>query len=150
MKSFMTILILVFANCNLYAQSPLLTDYYEIKEALVNSNAQVVSAKAAEFIRVVSGPDMNNIPDLTRSKLRAAAEKIETAKDISKQREYFAGLSSDLFLLVKTLKLPGETIYLQYCPMKNSYWLSNNAAIRNPYYGKSMLSCGNIKETITP
>jgi len=31
---------------------------------------------------------------------------------------------------------------------KGGYWLSNEKAIKNPYYGESMMACGEIKETI--
>jgi hypothetical protein len=31
-----------------------------------------------------------------------------------------------------------------YCPMARKYWLQRGTAIRNPYYGKSMLECGRI------
>jgi hypothetical protein len=32
--------------------------------------------------------------------------------------------------------------------MKKMYWLSSEAAIKNPYYGKMMLTCGSVTETI--
>jgi Cu(I)/Ag(I) efflux system membrane fusion protein len=31
---------------------------------------------------------------------------------------------------------------------KGAYWLSNEKKVRNPYYGASMLSCGQVKATI--
>ncbi|HNK84737.1 MAG TPA: mercury transporter, partial [Flavobacteriales bacterium] len=41
-------------------------------------------------------------------------------------------------------------IYLDHCPMYNggADWLSREKAIKNPYYGSSMLTCGSVKETI--
>ncbi|RYF82932.1 MAG: DUF3347 domain-containing protein, partial [Chitinophagaceae bacterium] len=35
-----------------------------------------------------------------------------------------------------------------YCPMKKALWLSNEKAIKNPYYGSAMLTCGKVTETI--
>jgi len=32
--------------------------------------------------------------------------------------------------------------------MKKTYWLSNEAAIKNPYYGNAMLNCGNVTDTM--
>ncbi|RYF79677.1 MAG: DUF3347 domain-containing protein, partial [Chitinophagaceae bacterium] len=46
----------------------------------------------------------------------------------------------------KALKPGNEPIYLQYCPMKNASWLSSAKQIRNPYYGSSMLTCGEVTE----
>lgn len=43
----------------------------------------------------------------------------------------------------------GETpTYYQYCPMQDAYWLSKENAVKNPYYGSMMLSCGKTVETI--
>jgi hypothetical protein len=64
------------------------------------------------------------------------------------QREKFATLSTNMFALAKTMKLSAEPVYQQYCPMKKASWLSNNKAIKNPYYGSAMLTCGSVKETI--
>ncbi len=41
--------------------------------------------------------------------------------------------------------------YLAYCPMafndKGAYWLQIEEPISNPYFGASMLRCGEIRET---
>jgi Cu(I)/Ag(I) efflux system membrane fusion protein len=29
-----------------------------------------------------------------------------------------------------------------------AYWLSDNATIRNPYFGDKMLSCGSVEEKL--
>jgi hypothetical protein len=34
--------------------------------------------------------------------------------------------------------------------MKKAYWLSGDAAIKNPYFGSSMLTCGKVSTTINP
>jgi hypothetical protein len=50
--------------------------------------------------------------------------------------------------MAKGVKLSSEPIYQQYCPMKKAAWLSNESAVKNPYYGSSMLTCGNVTDTI--
>ena len=46
----------------------------------------------------------------------------------------------------------GKTVHYQFCPMakngKGAYWLSENKDIRNPYFGKKMIDCGETKETL--
>jgi Cu(I)/Ag(I) efflux system membrane fusion protein len=41
-----------------------------------------------------------------------------------------------------------ETLYVQHCPMadnnKGADWLSTEKEIRNPYFGESMLTCGEV------
>jgi len=76
------------------------------------------------------------------------ANKIASGKDINQQRETFANFSNNMFIVAKAVKLSAEPVYQQYCPMKKAYWLSNETVIKNPYYGKQMLSCGNVSATI--
>lgn len=49
--------------------------------------------------------------------------------------------------LVQSAMLSAQPVYLDYCPMKKSYWLSSEKAIQNPYYGKEMPACGSIEKT---
>ena len=56
-----------------------------------------------------------------------------------------------MYELIKVSR-PAETVYYQHCPMaddgKGANWLSKESAIKNPYYGSQMLSCGKTVETI--
>lgn len=133
----------------------LLNSYYDIKNALVNSDRAAANAKAADFLRAVNAVDMKNLPASemnafmsVQKKLASDAGNIAESKDIARQREYFTDLSSNLFKLAKTVKLTGQPVYYAYCPMKKSYWLSADAAIKNPYFGKQMLTCGKVTETL--
>jgi len=53
-----------------------------------------------------------------------------------------------MIALAKEYKLSENPVYVQYCPMADSSWLSDESKIANPYYGKSMLTCGNVKSTL--
>lgn len=133
----------------------LLTAYYDIKNALVNSDATVAASKASEFSKVLGSIDMKSMPEAEmtafmgfQDKLAFDAKHISETKEISHQREHFANFSTNLFKLAKAVKLTKEPVYYDYCPMKKSYWLSDNATIKNPYFGKQMLTCGAVKETL--
>ena len=135
----------------------LLNSYYEVKNALVYSDVSTASVKADEFIKTSNSVDMNAIPAdkmnafmFLLKKLVSGAEHIATATDIKKQRDYFADFSLDFYSLAKMVKLTDQPVYQAYCPMKKIYWLSNEKTIKNPYYGKMMLTCGSITETINP
>jgi hypothetical protein len=123
-------------------EMPLLKHYYELKDALVNSDATTASNKITEVINSLNS-------DLTLSN-PLQKKLIAAGKDLEKQRNAFSELSLEMYALVKTKKITTDTIYQAYCPMKKMYWLSNKPAISNPYYGKMMLTCGNITETIKP
>jgi hypothetical protein len=126
----------------------LLHSYYEIKDALAADNAELASAKATEFVKTANSIDYKVISEGNITVLVKDAGKISETKDIIKQRKSFVNLSENMFVLAKTMKLADETIYRQYCPMKKTYWLSKEEKIKNPYYGKTMLGCGEVKETI--
>ncbi|WP_145859713.1 DUF3347 domain-containing protein [Pedobacter suwonensis] len=133
----------------------LLTSYYDIKNALVNADATVAASKAAEFSKAMGSMDMKSMPETDmnifmglQDKLAFDVKHISESKDIVHQREHFANFSTNFFKLAKAVKLTNASIYYAYCPMKKSYWLSDNATIKNPYFGKQMLTCGSIKETI--
>ena len=84
-------------------------------------------------------------------KLKFDAQHIKENRDPEHQRGHFMSLSKNMYELIKAAK-PAETIYYQFCPMANdgkgANWLSKESAIKNPYYGSQMLSCGSTVETI--
>jgi len=135
--------------------SPLLSLYYNIKDALVSSNAEVAAAKADEFVKAAARVDMSSMPPAVHNaymplaaKLTADAKAIAEAKDISKQREHFKTFSDNFYQLAKATPLSAQPVYQEYCPMKKAYWLSSSNAVKNPYYGNQMLTCGKVSDTI--
>ena len=128
-------------------QSALLTTYYGIKDALVSSNAAGASAKAAEFIHAASIADEHTLPAENRIILIKEAVQISKSTDLKQQRELFAGFSADMVTLAKAVKLSGNPVYQQFCPMKKASWLSSSQVVKNPYFGSAMLTCGKVTET---
>ncbi len=129
-------------------QSPLLTSYYNLKNALVASNSTTAATSAEEFVKAVNSMDTAIVKAESRSALLKDAVAISQTKDLNVQRVKFATLSANMFTLAKTVKLSAEPIYQQYCPMKKASWLSDVKAIKNPYYGSAMLTCGSVKVTL--
>ena len=132
-----------------------LHSYYDIKNALVNGDAAVASIKAANMVKALGDVDMKGLSEADRTaytplqeKLSFDAHHISESKDITHQREHFSSLSNNIYKLAKATKLAVEPVYQAYCPMKKMYWLSSEAEIKNPYYGKAMLTCGKVTDTI--
>ena len=136
----------VFAQDN--SKTPLLHSYYDIKNALVAGDANTASIKAEEFVKALSSIDTKIINDATRDALLKDASHISASKDIKHQREHFAALSTNMYTLAKAVKLTEEPVYYAYCPMKKAHWLSSEPAIKNPYFGSTMLTCGKVEETL--
>jgi hypothetical protein len=128
--------------------SQLLTSYYQVKDALIEGNSTNASSNAEAFLKTANGISNRTISEGSRNALVKDAGVISESKDLKKQREVFANLSTNMYALAKSLKLTTEPIYYNYCPMKKAYWLSSDKVIKNPYYGNAMLTCGKVTETI--
>ncbi|MEO6962036.1 MAG: DUF3347 domain-containing protein [Puia sp.] len=133
----------------------LLSLYYDIKDALVGSDAANASVKAASLLNAINGMDIKTLTKTEQAaftplqaKLAYDARHISEVKDISHQREHFANLSLNMYTLAKNAKLSDQPVYKDYCPMKKAYWLSSAQTIKNPYYGNAMLTCGKVDETL--
>jgi hypothetical protein len=83
-----------------------------------------------------------------QGKLAFDARHISESKDINHQRQHFMSLSTNVFKLARQVKLSSQPIYEDYCPMRKAYWLSSDTAIRNPYFGSAMPTCGRVTATI--
>ncbi|RYY47112.1 MAG: DUF3347 domain-containing protein [Chitinophagaceae bacterium] len=128
--------------------SQILSSYLNIKNALVTGDANSAASSADLFLRTVNTIDFKVISEGNVHILSNDAGKISATKDLKKQREYFANLSSNMAAVAKSFKLSDKPVYVQYCPMKKASWLSSEKQIRNPYYGSSMLTCGEVMETL--
>ena len=140
--------------------APVLAAYYEIKNALVADNGALAATKAKAMKAALGAIDTKNWTAKDRVFYEPLAKKLETSaqnigdngKKIDQQRTQFIALSNNITSVTKTLKINAETTYLQFCPMANdgkgAFWLSQENKVKNPYYGKSMLTCGSVKETL--
>lgn len=152
--------IVLFTGMAAHAQStqplsPVLSAYLKLSSELIAGNAVNAATAAEAFttsivsvnVKLLSVGEKDTFEPL-KQKLETDAATIAATKDIRKQREAFATLSNNMISLAKSAKLADQEIYVDYCPMKKSFWLSAEKGIKNPYYGSSMLTCGSIKETI--
>lgn len=132
--------------------------YFPLKDAMVNEDAKDASAKATYMLSQFEKVNMKNMESLQydiymdlSGKIKKDLVTIGETKNIDKQRKYFASLSENMFLLMKTFK-PSYPVYFENCPMyndgKGANWISKESQIRNPYYGSKMLSCGKVTETL--
>lgn len=119
--------------------------YIHLTTSLVNGD--MAEAKVAANAIELGAKELSN-----GTTLAALAAKIGAAADIDAQRTIFSDLSNDFIAKVKSSGLTSGEVYVEYCPMalndKGASWLSNQKDIKNPYFGESMLTCGEVKETI--
>lgn len=133
--------------------APALTAYYDLKDALVATNAAKAKTGATALVLALGKVDAAQLSVVGKKKLTTAKTKalaISKTTDVELQREQFEGLSTSMIALAKATK-PGKA-FVQFCPMaaegKGASWLSDKKKVRNPYYGDKMLKCGSVKEEI--
>ncbi|AMC10947.1 hypothetical protein Lupro_06665 [Lutibacter profundi] len=79
-------------------------------------------------------------------KMNLQVTSIMNAKDIKNQRISFAKLGPELGKSIEKFgfKNSNKPLYLEYCSMKDVYWLSYDKTIKNPFYGDEMPTCGEV------
>lgn len=121
-----------------------------VKDQMPTNAVQTLTQALAKVSTDGTGKD-NAKWEKIKSGLTEATAKIKASKDIASARTHFSSLSTQVIKLTETYKLNTAVVYKDYCPMafdnKGGYWLSETEDIKNPYFGASMLTCGEVKQT---
>jgi hypothetical protein len=100
-----------------------------------------VDEHANAIAKAVKGDEMKMLPpDIAKQ-----ADTLAQAKDLKAAREAFKPLSASLVKYLAENKAGQGTYHEAYCPMAKANWLQTGKAIKNPYMGKAMLTCGELK-----
>lgn len=133
-------------------------NYFLVKDALISSDGDNTASASKQLVAAIGSVKMDKLEmDVHMvwmkvfNQIKEDAEHISDTKDIKHQRDHFITLSKDIYALMKVSKYD-TAVYYQFCPMANSgkgaNWLSKENAVKNPYYGSRMLTCGKTVETI--
>ena len=140
-----------------------LTNAYEIQlnllQAFIASDAHSVKSNSELVKESFKKIDMNLLSGEMHTKWIEVFKEIDqslnmmnAADDIGRQRQSYAHYNDALYSAIKMYGLRDKSVYVNYCPMardgEGAYWLSSSKEIENPYFGESMLSCGETKELI--
>ncbi len=150
-------IITIAANAQNISIQTLLTDYYSLKDALVKDDASAATTVASQLLNDAKNADISKL-NISEQKVFASqkdkiiynADHISEVDDIDHQREHFEAISNEMSTLVQSISISNKPVYIDYCPMKKTYWLSSEKEIQNPYYGKKMMDCGKVEKTIMP
>jgi len=148
----------VMASQDTNQMKAVLDNYFGLKDALIQTDASKASEKSKGLVTAIKSVKMDQLPmdvHLVWMKVLKSLEEDATAisnsKDITQQRNRFLNLSKNMYELMKVSKYE-RPVYYQHCPMyndgKGANWLSKENAIKNPYFGTQMLTCGKTVETI--
>jgi hypothetical protein len=119
--------------------------YLKIQASLADDSIDGVRANAgmiATAATALGAPAMKI--DTTALQLSASAEAVTL--DMADVRDKFGMLSEAIDTYMTGLKLtPPEGVKVAFCPMAHRPWLQEGDTLANPYYGKSMPTCGSFR-----
>ncbi len=132
--------------------------YFQVKNGLVKDNLPDAQKSLASLDQSLSKVNMGLVKDQAHDKwmemlkgMKDARARMAATKDIEEARKHFSMLSFHMLEITETFGLNKEVVYKDYCPMafgdQGAYWLSEKKDITNPYFGASMLACGEVKQT---
>jgi len=116
-------------------------DYLAIQTELAKDSVKGVDQHANAIAKAVRGDDMKMLPPSVATE----AEAVAKAKDLKAAREAFKPLSASLAKYLADNKAGKGVYHEAYCPMAKANWLQKGQGIKNPYMGKQMLTCGDLK-----
>jgi len=119
--------------------STLMDPYLRIHVSLADDKMDgvTVSANAIGDVAQKLGPKAQPVS--------TSATKLAAAKDLKNARTAFGELSDAMVAYAKATGATfGRDVNVAVCPMVHKPWLQKGTKITNPYFGKTMLTCGEI------
>lgn len=137
------------------AKTEVLESYLRMSNSLILSDSVATAKNAAVFLKSLEKfrfkkltlEEMNSATT-TRAEIRLLLAKIAETTNINAQRKAFLDVSDKMWKIAKSVQPIGLSLYQQVCPMTGATWISKEREIKNPYYPKNMLTCGEIKNSI--
>lgn len=141
----------------------LLTAYYGVKDALFAGDTAKASAAALSLaiasdslkLDQIQGDSTGMIKETAKiytGTIVGSATALAGETSLENKRKEFANTADALWTLIRTVKYSGEKLYWDFCPMafnnKGAYWVSDDAAIKNPYFGSQMPACGKVEDSV--
>lgn len=137
------------------AKTAVVESYLRMSNSLILSDSIQTAKNATAFLsslekfrfKKLTLEEMN-LATTSRAEIRVLTAKIAATTNINQQRKNFLEISEKMWKIAKSIQPAGLPLYLQVCPMTGAIWISKDQEIKNPYYPKNMLTCGEIKERI--
>lgn len=128
-------------------QKAFLSQYESVRVALANDDLAATKKAAAAIATEPRTPPAEPLTPEQKERqasFAATVKKIASADSLSIARDAFKQLSK------RAVHYAGGKpgYYIAHCPMvpnEEGYWIQTSTNISNPYYGRSMLTCGSIK-----
>lgn len=130
--------------------------YSKITAALVKGELESAESSFAHFGKVLEGVSVETLAETARSEWDEIGRNLSNSvvlasmsSDLKTLRGIYADLSQAVLHLEHRFGHPDGTLFEAHCPMAlggtGGTWLQGSRDIENPYFGASMLKCGEIR-----
>lgn len=137
----------------------LLNQYISIKDKLVSDQIEGLSEDLKLFEEQLLSIDMSlfegeahHLWMMKLKSLKSSIGQLKAVNEIVTFRNGFVDFSNEVNGLVQAFGPFKQTYFIQRCPMANddkgAEWLSKEKEVMNPYFGASMLRCGEVVHEI--
>jgi Cu(I)/Ag(I) efflux system membrane fusion protein len=137
------------------ALDPLIGQYLTLKDAFVSDNLDQAKEEAEGLLNQMKNIKMSMFSGDAHTvwmqdgmKMQEYLQQVIAAGEIAPARAAFKPLSEHMIRIAQIFKPFEKTLYIQHCPMADDFkgadWLSTDENIMNPYFGESMLTCGEV------
>lgn len=140
----------------------MLDEFFKVQAALAGDDLKGAAAAATAMGAALGEVDMALVEDDAHmawmtdiAPLKDGADLIAAGKDIAAVRKSFEDLSETATKVAMSfaIEFEGPPALLMYCPMaldgKGANWLQRGEDVRNPYFGASMLGCGDLMKDLS-
>ena len=138
---------------------PIFDHYFKLKNALTIDDLKRSKSQAEEMLNYISNIDMGSFEGNAhmewmkyQKSLSVSLEKIGSDKSLEEVRKTFLSISDEMIGMAEKFHPFPKPLFVQHCPMadtnRGADWLSMEEKVVNPYFGKSMLTCGEVTRTI--
>jgi hypothetical protein len=122
----------------------ILDQYFLIQSSLSKDTTQGVDAAARNIVKLATTSEVED-PQIAKLfvQIKTAANRIQ-GKDLKQTRDEFFELSKPLLVYLNQFYSGKKVFYRYFCTMAKKGWIQAHKETRNPYYGSSMLTCGDL------
>ncbi|MGB7329598.1 MAG: DUF3347 domain-containing protein, partial [Rubripirellula sp.] len=140
--------------------SGFVTPYLQLSQALATDDLEAAKRaveplhqRLAGLLPIVSEGKAVEVWSKEKRDLSEIIARLQDANNLAALRSGFALLSEQMLSLERMFGLPtDQSLYELHCPMafegRGASWLQSDDAVRNPYYGGSMLKCADKVEKL--
>ena len=133
----------------------LFDQYLKLKDALVSDSFVAAKQEGSALLEQMNSVDMSIFAGVAHDvwmqegmKSMEYLREVVAAGNLAKARDAFKPFSEHIIRMAQAFRPFDKTLYIQHCPMaddfKGANWLSTEDDIMNPYFGASMLKCGEV------